>query len=513
MVDGRTKFMIFKRAERVVTSGLSFDIILEQLADLVIEVTEAKNCAVFMSDGEGNLLLKVRRGEMDEKLKRKLIEWTFKTGIHIMSNQPSGEAKLKEYLFNEKNMVVFPITYKERIVGILELSNKEGSFNDEDLEMIEIFASDMASAFENFQLYHQMNDKIRRLEALIETSLHFSQILDLQRLLDIILRRAEEVMEAEASSVFQVDEKNRELYFVLATGHKAEEVKKIRVPFGRGVVGWVYEHGEPLLVADVSSDPRWYGIVDKESKFITKSILAVPLKVKDKTIGVAEVLNKRGGKSFTQEDLELFEAMGRQIAIALENANLYKELDELFMSSIKSIVAAIDAKDPYTEGHSKRVVEYSMMIAKGMDFRLDDLKQVELSSILHDVGKIGIPDRILGKKGMLTKKERFYIEKHPIMGAEIIKPIEKLKDLVPNVLHHHERYDGNGYPLGLKSGEIPLISRIITVADCFDAMTSDRPYRKALPLDRAMAEIRDLAGQQFDPTVSAVFLREYSKML
>ncbi len=513
MVDSKTKIMIFKRAERVVASGLGFDSIVEQLVDLLIEVTGAQNCSVFISDGEGSLILKTKRGEIDEKLKRRFAEWTFKTGIHIFTNNPSEESKFKDWVYNEKNIIIFPITHKERAVGVVEISNKENGFSDEDLEMIEIFASDIASAFENYQLYAQMNDKIKRLEALIETSLHFSQILDLQRLLDIIMRRAEEVMDAEASSVFQVDEKNRELYFVLATGTKADEVKRIRVPFGKGVVGWVYDHGESLLVSDVSRDPRWYGLVDKESKFVTRSILAVPLRVKDKTIGVAEVLNKRSGKSFTQEDLELFEAMGRQIAIALENANLYKELDELFMSSIKSIVAAIDAKDPYTEGHSKRVVEYSMMIAKGMDMRLEERKQVELSSILHDVGKIGIPDRILGKKGFLTKKERSYIEKHPIMGAEIIKPIEKLKNLVPNVLHHHERYDGNGYPLGLKGLEIPVVSRIICVADSFDAMTSDRPYRRALPLDRALAEIRDLAGQQFDPEVSAAFLREYSKML
>ncbi len=513
MIDSRTKIMIFKRAERVVTSGLGFDSIVEQLVDLLIEATGASNCSVFIRDGEGNLILKTKRGELNEGLKRKFAEWTYKTGIYIFTNNPEKDSKFKEWVYNEKNIIVFPILHKEETVGCVELSNKVDGFTDEDLEMTEIFASDLASAYENYHLYTQMNDKIKRLEALIETSLHFSQILDLHRLLDIIMRRAEEVMEAEASSIFQVDEKNQELYFVLATGTKAHEVKKIRVPFGKGVVGWVYEHGESLLVPDVSIDPRWYGLVDKESKFVTRSILAVPLKVKDKTIGVAEVLNKRGGRSFSQEDLELFEAMGRQIAIALENANLYRELDELFMSSIKSIVAAIDAKDPYTEGHSKRVVEYSMMIAKGMSMRLEEQKQVELSSILHDVGKIGIPDRILGKKSMLTKRERSYIEKHPIMGAEIIKPIEKLKDLVPNILHHHERYDGNGYPLGLKGSEIPLIARIICVADSFDAMTSDRPYRKALPLDRALGEIRDFAGRQFDPEVSSVFLREYSKML
>jgi len=353
-----------------------------------------------------------------------------------------------------------------------------------------------------------LQKKIDRLETLIHTSMLFSSILDIDDLLDIVLRKAEEVMDAEASSVFRIDEKTNELYFVIARGTKGKEAKEIRVPVGKGIVGWTAQHGKPLLVADVSKDPRWFKGVDKKSKFVTRSIIAVPLISKGKVIGVAEVLNRRGNKKFNKTDLELFESLGHQIAIAIENASLYKELDELFLSSIRAIVEAVDAKDPYTHGHSARVVKYSLMIGEALDFDKERLKKLEISAILHDVGKIGIPDRILGKQGKLTLEEYNYMKRHPELGSSIIEPIAELKELIPNILHHHERYDGEGYPKRLRGRKIPLFARIICIADSFDAMTTDRPYRKRKTVKTAMHELTDNSGTQFDTKLVSVFLKE-----
>ena len=231
-----------------------------------------------------------------------------------------------------------------------------------------------------------LKKRIDRLETLIHTSMLFSSILDIDDLLDIVLRKAEEVMDAEASSVFRIDEKKNDLYFVIARGTRGKEAKEIRVPMGKGIVGWTAQHGKPLLVADVSKDPRWFKGVDKKSKFVTRSIMAVPLISKGKVIGVAEVLNKRGNRKFNKTDLGLFESLGHQIAIAIENALLYKELDELFLSSIRAIVEAVDAKDTYTRGHSGRVVKYSLIIGEALEFDRERLKRLEVSSILHCVG-------------------------------------------------------------------------------------------------------------------------------
>ena len=359
------------------------------------------------------------------------------------------------------------------------------------------------------QFEGSIKKRIKRLETLIHTSMVFSSILDIDDLLDTVLNKAEEVMDAEASSVFRIDESTNELYFVTARGAKGREAKEIRVPMGKGIVGWVAKNGKPLLVADVRKDPRWFKGVDKKTKFVTRSIIAVPLVSRGKVIGVAEVLNKRNNQHFNKIDLEMFQSLSNQIAIAIENASLYKALDELFLSSIRAIVEAVDAKDPYTRGHSARVVDYSLMIAAALDLSKDDSKKLEVSAILHDVGKIGIPDRILGKPGKLTFEEFTYMKKHPELGSAIIEPIAELKDLIPNILHHHERYDGNGYPNGLKGKKIPYYARIICIADSFDAMTSDRPYRKRMDTLIALEELLKHSGDQFDPQLVKLFNKEY----
>ncbi|UCC13057.1 MAG: GAF domain-containing protein [candidate division WOR-3 bacterium] len=353
-----------------------------------------------------------------------------------------------------------------------------------------------------------LQKKIKRLETLFNTSMMFSSTLDIDELLNIVLDKAEEVMDAEASSVFRIDEEKDELYFVTARGAKGKEAKEIRVPMGKGIVGWVAKHGEPLLVADVTKDPRWFKGVDKKTKFVTRSIIAVPLIAKGKIIGVAEVLNKRGNRKFNKVDMELFASLGHQIAIAVENASLYKEIDEMFLASIRAIVEAVDAKDPYTRGHSGRVVDYSLVVGEAMKLGKDEMRRLEVSAILHDVGKIGIPDRILGKRGKLTVEEENQMQRHPALGSSIIEPIDKLKNLVPNIMHHHERFDGKGYPDGLRGEEIPFFARIIGIADSFDAITTDRPYRRRKTRRTAFNELKKHSGTQFDPKLVTIFVRE-----
>lgn len=388
---------------------------------------------------------------------------------------------------------------EERDAGLAQVADEgEGTLGDVALEE------------EYVALYRDLKDRIGQLESLIEASAVFSSTLDLDQVLDHVMTEGQRVLDAEASSVFQIDEATKELYFVLALGEKGEEVKKIRVPWGHGVVGWVAKHAEALLVADVTKDPRFYQKVDEKSKFQTRSILAVPLIVKGKVIGVAEALNKRSG-TFSEKDLEMFQGLARQAAIAIENATLYTEQAELSLGAVTSLATAIDAKDPYTIGHSKRVTEYSRLMGYELGLGEGERTNLEWSAILHDVGKIGIPDSILQKPGELTEKEWDAIRTHPLKGAEIMAPIKLLRNVIPGMRHHHERFDGGGYPDGLADGKIPKLARIITVADSFDAMMSDRPYRAAMREADALKRLRELSGSQFDGEVVEAFVRVYKR--
>jgi putative nucleotidyltransferase with HDIG domain len=178
----------------------------------------------------------------------------------------------------------------------------------------------------------------------------------------------------------------------------------------------------------------------------------------------------------------------------------------MFLSTVWALASAIDAKDAYTHGHSQRVARYAAALGRAVGFDDQEIERLELSAVLHDVGKIGVPEAILNKPERLTAAEMAVMRSHPEKGAEILSSIRAMRDVVPGVLHHHERFDGAGYPTKLKGQNIPLQARIILVADTFDAMTSSRPYRLALPIHVAMAELRRCSGSQFDPRLSEAFM-------
>ena len=190
------------------------------------------------------------------------------------------------------------------------------------------------------------------------------------------------------------------------------------------------------------------------------------------------------------------------------NAALFREKEELLVGTIKSLVRTLEARDSYTRGHSDRVAAIARIIAREVGYSNERVERLYLSGLLHDIGKIGVPDQVLNKPGRLDDDERDAIQQHPEIGYEILRSIPSLEDVLPGVLHHHECLDGTGYPHGLRGDEIPLDARILAVADAFDAMTSDRPYRSGMPVSRAVAILTEGAGQQWDPEIVAVFLSQ-----
>ncbi len=238
-----------------------------------------------------------------------------------------------------------------------------------------------------------------------------------------------------------------------------------------------------------------------------KHLVALPLKQEKKLLGVMLAMNCVDEGDFTSVDVQLLRAVADRVAAFLENQLLYDDLADLLMALLHAMVNSVDAKDPYTYGHSERVAHFSRSLAQAARLPQAECDRVYLAGLLHDVGKIGVPDAILCKPGKLTKEEFDTLKKHPEIGVRILSPVKQIRDLLPGVLNHHERMDGHGYPEGLAGESIPRLGRIICLADCFDAMTSNRTYRSAMPLPVAIAEIRRCSGTQFDPELSELFLQ------
>ncbi|MEW6188617.1 MAG: HD domain-containing phosphohydrolase, partial [Actinomycetota bacterium] len=209
---------------------------------------------------------------------------------------------------------------------------------------------------------------------------------------------------------------------------------------------------------------------------------------------------------FSEEDLELLSILAEQAAVAIENARSYAKVQDLYLNTIRALTLAMEARERYTEGHSQRVSDYAVAIAKKLGLAEDFIEVIRFAGILHDVGKITIDERILLKPGALTAKERKIIETHPHESLRILESIIFFNQVIPIIRHHHERYDGRGYVDKLGGENIPIGSRILTVADAFEAMTSERSYRSALTLEQAVAELKRCSGTQFDPKIVEVFL-------
>ncbi|HEX3556873.1 MAG TPA: HD domain-containing phosphohydrolase [Thermoanaerobaculia bacterium] len=346
--------------------------------------------------------------------------------------------------------------------------------------------------------------RLAEYEMLFEVSIQLSGTLDLTTVLELALEHAEHVCQAETSSIWELDEERRDLFFRVVRGRAAGAIRGMRLPLGEGIVGSVALSGEAEVVNDVGADPRWHG--DPSGAFQTRAILAVPLLAQGSIIGVVQLLNPVDRDRFTEGDLRRMRQFAAILAPALQNARLYAAQQRQFLSMVTSLAEALEKKDSYTRGHVRRVVGYSILLGREMGLGRDELHDLWLAATLHDIGKIGIPDRILGKPAPLDPDEAEVMRRHTVFGAEIVTPLANPQVLV-GVRDHHERLDGKGYPDGLRDPEIPLGARIIAVADTFDAMTTSRPYRAGLPSERAAAEILASSGTQLCPRVVAAFRR------
>jgi putative nucleotidyltransferase with HDIG domain len=355
----------------------------------------------------------------------------------------------------------------------------------------------------------EIEEKAKRLVLLSKLGRILNSTLDRREVRRRAMEAATQLMKAKVGSLLLIDEERRQLYFEVALGNQEETVKKLTLSMGEGIAGWVAKNGKPLIVNAPEKDTRFFKGVDGRTGFRTRNIICVPVKVKERVIGVLEAVNKKRGEQFDRDDLSLFVSLADQVAIALDNARLYQELEEMFFQTAESLADAIEKRDPYTGGHTQRVTSYSLATARHLQLKSWDKRCLKIAAVLHDVGKIGIEDEILRKPEPLSPEEYNTIKLHTKMGAEILDHIRQLKDIIPGVRYHHEQTNGKGYPEGLKGEETPIIAKIVAVADTYDAMTTDRPYRKALTKETAIEELKRCSGVQFDSKVVDAFVKAY----
>jgi len=373
-----------------------------------------------------------------------------------------------------------------------------------------------------------------------------------EHLIKMIVRTIDEQLKVTHTAVLLYKEQKQSYVLIdsKGTGGLKIPVGFIRMPIESALIK-VFSEKNNFLVSetgilnysDVINCLRNREILEKQSELYdnllvikkqmdqVKANLCVPCYFKRDLLGILVLGDKISGEPFTRDEMGFFVTLANDAAMAIANAqlieNLQSKIEEIkdlyirehriFIHTAIALAAAIDARDPYTHGHTERVTTYCLAIAKELEgipevARYRNFREtLQISALLHDVGKIGVPDHILKKQNPLTPEEYEEIKKHSIIGAAILNPIKELSDVMKEVRHHQECFDGSGYPDGLKGDDIPLIARIIAVADAFDAMTTNRPYRKKREFEEAIKELKRTSGTQFDPIVVSAFLLAYQK--
>ncbi|MDR3685545.1 MAG: GAF domain-containing protein [Coriobacteriia bacterium] len=426
-------------------------------------------------------------------------------GHAILAEDLDDATETARMLAERQISAVVPLTSSSGVEAVLVLGGKRSgeAFSSQDARFLELLAPEISISLKTAELFEQRNQRVRELTALNRLASVLGQDIQLEALLRRALQQVIYVAGADGGSIMLYDSASRILTIEAAEGLSDKVIADTQVRLGEGISGWVAQHRKSLLLID-GAGTAFDGELKEQG---LKSALSVPLIAKDRMIGVLNIDRSSSATQFSQPNLSVVASFAGQLAMAIDNARVYSDLEGHFLGTITALAAAVDAKDPYTFGHSSGVTDHAIAIAEGLGLTEHETETLRKAAILHDIGKIGIDGSILNKPGPLDAGEREIMQQHPSIGANILGSLDFLEDVVPIVFYHHEHYDGHGYPAGMAGEDIPLGARIISVADAFNAMTSDRPYRSALGLEQAARELERNAGTQFDPRIVDVFLQ------
>lgn len=477
-------------------------------------IFELESCAVLLLDEKaGGLVVAAARGYRPDAVAtcrvapgEGITGQVFATGRAIVVNNVRRADSYLEGVLGARRVMAAPLRANGGVIGVLDAETKRlRPFSRMDLDLFELFAAHVATAIQNARLLNEarvvaerLRLKANDLSALNAIGLRMATITEPDYLLDVALALASRSLFFRTCALLLLE--GDELVVRGSYGHD-RAILGTRLPRGRGVTWRCLLERRSILVEDVSRDLDYVpGLHDGKCE------MAAPILGPKGPVGVLDAESPKPG-AFNLDSLTVFETFAHQIAVALENARLHATNRQTFYQTIRALAQVLEARDSYTRGHSERVARYAKAIGEALGLDQKTLLILEQASLLHDIGKIGVRDAVLHKKGALDEEEREAIERHPSIGDDILQPVASLREALDIVRHHHEHWDGKGYPAGLKGNDIPLVARVVAVADAYDAMTSNRPYRQALPRDQALAEIRRQSGVQFDPQVVEAFCK------
>ncbi len=403
------------------------------------------------------------------------------------------------------SFIALPLVVRDNFLGVMLCWDKHRKyiFNRQKVRLLTLMANQSAIAIYNARLFEQLNKAINDLTLLHQIEYHISSILSIDTLLKTTVVLIDEALGDLITTVLIPDQEKQILEIRAMTPDIAVKPGYETIPFYRGIVGEAMRHKKTVYAPDVDMDEHYVPAIEG-----VKSEMAIPLMAGTRVLGVIDFQSKQPSR-FDLMTVDLLEDIAHRIAAFLENAILYERIEKSFTDTIRALVLAMEAKDSYTRGHSERVTDLAIKLGDRMGITDGRKRVLYYAGLLHDIGKIGISETILNKPGKLDEFEFSEIKKHPVEGARMLEHIEGLREIVPIIKHHHENYDGTGYPDGLKADEIPMESRILAVCDVFDAMTTVRSYRKPFSKEEALRAIASFEGLRLDPKITA----EFTKMM
>lgn len=413
-----------------------------------------------------------------------------------------------------RSWVGVPLLIRNKTIGAMSVQAfKANTFNEKHLQLLESLASQIAISMDNARLLEQTQDHLERLSALHDIDLVINSSLDLRVTLNILLDQVVEKLKVDAAAVLLLNPKTQLLNYSAGRGFRTRTIESYQLRLGEGMSGQttMEKHLVQALNLFENDENMAYLPILQEEGFV--SFYSVPLIAKGQVKGVLDIFN-RSLLSPDQEWIHFLETLAGQAAIAIDNTTLLEDLQRsnieltlAYDTTLEGWTRALDLRDQETEGHTQRVVEMTVRMAQLMGISEDELIHVRRGALLHDIGKMGIPDCILLKPGPLTEEEWVIMRKHPVFAYNLLKPITHLRSSLDIPYCHHEWWNGKGYPRQLKGTEIPLAARIFTVVDVWDALTSDRPYRKAWTAKKTLEYIEGQKGVKFDPQIVELFMK------